>query len=84
MPDASNYYWIDSDESDDHDFYWIDIDNIGSQVWFEDNDESVGPFDIGFEFPFYGENHSALYLRKKDAIALGTRYFKMRMYAEEG
>ena len=71
MPDASNYYWIDSDESDDHDFYWIDIDNIGSQVWFEDNDESVGPFDIGFEFPFYNELYSEFIINPNGWVGFG-------------
>ena len=56
--DSANYYWTDSDQSNHHDYYWLDINDSGSQVWFEDNDQAAGPFNIGFEFPFYNNLYS--------------------------
>ena len=71
IPDDANYYWIDSDESDDYGYYWIDIDNFGNQVWFENNDESTGPFDIGFEFSFYDELYSEFIINPNGWIGFG-------------
>ena len=52
-PDEQSYFWIDSDNSDTDNYYWLNIDNFGSQVWFQDNDVASGPYNIGFDFPFY-------------------------------
>ena len=71
MPDEAYYYWIDSDESNENSYYWIDIDNVGRQVWFENNDESAGPFDIGFEFSFYGESYSEFIINPNGWIGFG-------------
>ncbi len=57
-PDEQGYFWIDSDNSDTDNYYWLNIENLGSQVWFQDNDEASGPFNIGFEFPFYDNFYS--------------------------
>ena len=70
-PDAANYYWIDSDENNENDYYWIDIDNFGSQVWFENNDDSAGPFEIEFEFPFYDEVYSQFIINPNGWIGFG-------------
>ena len=58
MPDQANYYWIDSDNSNIDNYYWLNIENIGNQVWFQDNDAASGPFNIGFEFPFYNNTYN--------------------------
>ena len=57
-PDEGNYYWIDSDASNEYQYYWEDITDFGNPVWFEDNDQSSGPYDIGFNFSFYGQQYS--------------------------
>ena len=41
MPDQANYYWIDSDNSNIDNYYWLNIENIGNQVWFQDNDAAL-------------------------------------------
>ena len=58
LPDQGNYYWIDSDNSNIDNYYWLNIENIGNQVWFQDNDTASGPFNIGFEFPFYNNTYN--------------------------
>jgi hypothetical protein len=54
-PDAFGYTWIDSDEPGGPAYDWIDIQGSGIQIPLTGDDENQGPFDIGFDFPFYGE-----------------------------
>ncbi|MBM3241006.1 T9SS type A sorting domain-containing protein, partial [Candidatus Poribacteria bacterium] len=53
-PDAFGYRWIDSDEPGGPVFDWLDIRDIGTRIEPLGDDWNVGPFDIGFDFPFYG------------------------------
>tara|TARA_Y100001970_G_scaffold153517_1_gene187936 strand:+ start:7420 stop:9822 length:2403 start_codon:yes stop_codon:yes gene_type:complete len=71
MPDEQNYYWIDSDYSDFEEYYWVNINDDGNQVWFEDNDSAVGPFNIGFEFPFYNNVYSEFIISPNGWIGFG-------------
>jgi hypothetical protein len=52
-PDDYGYTWIDSNEPGGPTFEWIDITGIGTQVEGLGDDNSVGPFLIGFDFPYY-------------------------------
>ncbi len=56
-PDEFGYSWIDSDEPGGPAYNWIDITDRGAQLYMGD-DDSQGPFDIGFNFPFYGQTFS--------------------------
>lgn len=71
VPDSADYYWIDSDFSDSDSYYWVNIGDFGNQVWFEDNDFSVGPFNIGFEFPFYDNQYSDFIISPNGWIGFG-------------
>ena len=71
MPDEENYYWIDSDHSDIEEYYWVNISDDGNQVWFEDNDSAVGPFNIGFDFPFYNNVYSEFIISPNGWIGFG-------------
>lgn len=57
-PDNFGYRWRDSDESGGPTFDWVEISGIGTWVqWDSDNycgACNVGPFPLGFDFPFYG------------------------------
>ncbi len=54
-PDMFGYRWKDSDEPGGPLFDWFDISGIGTPVpGLDSDDENVGPIDIGFSFPFYG------------------------------
>ncbi|HBC46795.1 MAG TPA: hypothetical protein DCZ43_07090, partial [candidate division Zixibacteria bacterium] len=54
-PDEFGYQWIDSDEPGGPTYEWIDITSNGQQIPITGDDETQGSFDIGFNFPFYGE-----------------------------
>ena len=55
-PDAFGYRWLDSDEPDGPSFGWIDIRSEGTQITGMGDDTNLGPFPIGFDFPFYGNS----------------------------
>ncbi len=53
-PDAFGYRWADSDEPGGPAFSWVDISGTGTAIPFTGDDQNLGPFPIGFSFPFYG------------------------------
>jgi hypothetical protein len=55
-PDDFGYSWKDSYETDGPEYNWIDITGIGTRITSIYDDTNVGPFPIGFIFPFYGNN----------------------------
>lgn len=63
-PDAFGYYWKDSDEIGGPAYNWVDITGVGTPVPFPsyEDDGTVGPLPIGFDFPFYGNTFSGLYV----------------------
>ncbi len=52
-PDAYGYTWIDSDTVGGPTYNWIDITTVGDSVEGLGDDNTVGPFSIGFNFPYY-------------------------------
>ncbi|MFN3820881.1 MAG: FlgD immunoglobulin-like domain containing protein, partial [bacterium] len=60
-PDQAGYEWRDSDERDGPRFQWIDVPNLeGRQQLQAGDDVNVGPLNLGFEFPWYGQNYSQI------------------------
>jgi subtilisin family serine protease len=59
-PDAFGYRFKDSDESNGPSFSWVDISGVGTQILFNGDDQNMGPFPIGFNFPFYGTDFSSV------------------------
>lgn len=53
QPDNFGYTWVDSDNDGNPVYNWIDITGIGTPVEGLMDDNAVGPFNIGFDFPFY-------------------------------
>ncbi|MCP4582581.1 MAG: T9SS type A sorting domain-containing protein, partial [candidate division Zixibacteria bacterium] len=53
-PDEFGYTWIDSDESGGPTYEWRDITGIGEQIPITGDDQNLGPFELGFDFSFYG------------------------------
>jgi hypothetical protein len=39
---------------------WLDISGIGNDAGIIWDDENVGPFDLGFDFPFYGQTYNSV------------------------
>ncbi len=56
-PDEYGYFWTDSRLDTNSQFNWVNISD-GDLVEFEHNDQASGPYDIGFDFPFYGVNYN--------------------------
>ncbi len=61
-PDAFGYEWVDSDEPDGPLYDWRDITDRGVQIGMNNDDQTLGPFDIGFDFEFYGNTFNQFYV----------------------
>jgi hypothetical protein len=76
-PDLFGYQWIDSNEPGGPDYVWQDITSSGTLVssWvptgsFDAKDEGyAGPFPIGFNFKFYGNIKTQIYVSTNGLIA---------------
>jgi hypothetical protein len=68
-PDTYGYYWMDSDESGGPVFNWVDISATGTDVVSQlDDDNYVGPLEIGFEFSYYGNTYTQFYIGSNGII----------------
>lgn len=67
-PDEFGYVWIDSDEPGGPEFEYIDISTTGSPVFGLQDDNIVGPYNIGFEFYFYGETKTEFWVNSNGCI----------------
>ncbi len=70
-PDAFGYVWVDSDEQDGPAYNWVDISGDGTPVSLGD-DNSVGPIDMGFSFPFYGNSYSSIFINSNGILTFGA------------
>ena len=60
-PDSFGYSFKDSEESDGPVYNWVDIQDNGTTIT-DPGDQVVGPYDIGFDFFFYGEWYNQWWL----------------------
>lgn len=70
-PDAYGYRWIDSDTTGGPTYNWIDISGIGTEVTGLGDDNVVGFFPIGFDFPYYWYTVNSFYVGSNGYIAFG-------------
>ncbi len=68
-PDSFSNRWIDSNEHGGPVFNWIDISETGTPLVGLEDDSTVGPVDIGFNFPFYGEEQSQIFISSNGFIS---------------
>ncbi len=67
-PDAFGYQWIDSEEVGGPVFNWIEISSTGTSSImygvneFHGDDNFSEPIPLGFEFPYYGQSYSQVYI----------------------
>ncbi len=74
--DAYGYFWKSSDDNGGPVYSWIDIetqDNFLVHLGDQD-DSSVGPLDIGFEFPFYDEVFYQVFLSSNGSLSFMGNY----------
>jgi len=71
-PDVAENYWTDSDNEPGLSSDWIDISNVATQYNFSNNDESGSSIDIGFDFPFYGENYNQCIINPNGWVGFGN------------
>ncbi|PCK06908.1 MAG: hypothetical protein COA42_16975, partial [Alteromonadaceae bacterium] len=62
------YNWIDSNEPGGPVFNWIDISETGTLIDNLADDAYLGPFDIGFDFSFYGLLYDEFYFSTNGQI----------------
>lgn len=66
-PDAYGYRWIDSDESN-YSYAWVEISGTGTEVTGLADDNIIGPFDIGFTFPYYNHTQEQFWINSNGLI----------------
>lgn len=66
-PDAFGYSWIDSDD-DALGYTWTEISATGTEITGLLDDNMVGPFETGFDFPFYGQYHNQYWVNSNGVI----------------
>ncbi|MBE0434134.1 hypothetical protein IBX73_11815 [candidate division WOR-3 bacterium] len=79
-PDAYGYRWVDSDTVAPSlpvpTYNWIDISAIGTQVTGLGDDNVVGPFSLGFDFPYYWYTVNSFYVGSNGYIAFGDNFLE--------
>ena len=80
-PDSYGYMWTDSNEPGGPDYNWVDISGIGTEVNFSHNDVGSGPFDIGFDFDYYGETYNEFILSPNGWIGFGDDWTDYHNYS---
>ncbi|MCS7258566.1 MAG: hypothetical protein NZ601_04290 [candidate division WOR-3 bacterium] len=69
LPDAGNYYWIDSDTIGGPSFNWIDITETGNVLGTGDN--ALYWFRLPYNFYFYGVNYDTVWVSTNGWISFG-------------
>ena len=70
--DAFGYAYIDSNEPGGPTYSWVDITTTGTAIQGLGDDDTDGPFPIGFTFPFYGNDFTDFYVSSNGWIALSS------------
>ncbi|MCB1059289.1 MAG: hypothetical protein KDB65_03575 [Calditrichaeota bacterium] len=70
-PDAFGYRWQDSNDPCGPIYSWLPISNQGTQLTWGtgEGDQSRGPFALPFDFPFYGQEYSQLWVNANGWIS---------------
>jgi hypothetical protein len=71
-PDNWGYLWVDSDEPDGPDFEWIDISTMGTEIEGLGDDDTSSAIAIGFDFPFYENSYSHIYMGSNGILTFGS------------
>ncbi len=79
-PDQFGYFWVDSDAPGGPTFDWIDISSSGIDITAGLKDDNyIGPFELGFEFPYYGLTYDKIYVASNGMIGFDSTGLKTRL-----
>ena len=79
-PDDFGYYWLDSDEPGGPNYQWVDVSSTGVEVTsLLDDDNYIGPYDLGFDFPFYGQTYNQIYIGSNGVVGFATNGLDSRI-----
>jgi hypothetical protein len=73
-PDDFGYTWIDSEEPGGPDWSWTDISENGLQVEGLGDDEVAGPFEMDFDFPYYGQTKNQFWISPNGVICFNDPF----------
>ncbi|MDP8205513.1 MAG: carboxypeptidase regulatory-like domain-containing protein [Candidatus Electryonea clarkiae] len=73
-PDEYGHYYIDSQEENGPTYEWIDISETGTDITNMGDDDYQGPFDLPFDFDFYGNEYDEIYICSNGYITFGEGY----------
>jgi hypothetical protein len=71
-PDPFGYMWSDNFANGGPTYDWVDISRSGIKIPDLKDDDSSGPLDIGFSFPFYGKNYELFFVSSNGFIGFGA------------
>jgi carboxypeptidase D len=57
---GAGWRFLDSDHPGGPVYQWRDLSGVGQALTFSGDDQNLGPYNIGFTFPFYGSNFTTL------------------------
>ena len=78
-PDAFGYTWIDSDAPTGPDYDWIDVSSTGTDIIGDLGDDVYdGPYQLGFDFDYYGATYSEIYVGSNGIIGFSEESMASR------
>lgn len=73
-PDSFGYSWIDSEEEGGPNWEWSDISETGLEVEGLGDDQVSGPFEMGFDFPYYGQQKILFWISSNGVISFNNQF----------
>ncbi len=73
-PDNFGYSWIDSEEAGGPDWAWTDISENGILIEGLGDDMVVGPLEMDFDFPFYGQDKNLFWISSNGCISFNDQF----------
>jgi hypothetical protein len=77
---GGGWRYVDSDEPGGPVYNWKDIALTGTAISFTADDQNLGPFPIGFNFPFYGSTYSTFRISANGWISFTSTAYGTNSY----
>ncbi len=79
-PDLWGYSYIDNEEVEGPDWAWVDITATGMLVEGLADDNYVGPYAMGIDFPFYSGIYNEIYIQSNGVLSFFDAYVSLSNY----